>query len=91
VAGGGDVAMLGLAAICWATSKLRNRACFENKNIKNPGMRFCFMHVHLCNTRQAPGRHPEDDRCWRGADHEDGTSPAGEAWWRQLGAGAEGC
>jgi hypothetical protein len=34
---GGGVAMLGLAAICWATWKLRNMACLEKKNIKSPG------------------------------------------------------
>jgi HJR/Mrr/RecB family endonuclease len=28
--------MFGLAAICWATWKSHNRACFEKKSIKNP-------------------------------------------------------
>jgi hypothetical protein len=34
--GGEKFHMLGLAAICWAIWKARNRACFEKKLIKNP-------------------------------------------------------
>jgi hypothetical protein len=33
---GNAVHALGLAAICWATWKARNKACFENKTIKHP-------------------------------------------------------
>jgi hypothetical protein len=28
--------MLGVAAICWAIWKARNKTCFEKKRIKNP-------------------------------------------------------
>jgi hypothetical protein len=34
--GGEQVYMLGVAAICWATWKARNKACLEKKLIKNP-------------------------------------------------------
>jgi hypothetical protein len=33
---GEKVAMLGVASICWANRKFRNRACFQKKNIKSP-------------------------------------------------------
>jgi hypothetical protein len=46
--GGESFYMFGLAAICWATWKSRNRACFEKKLIKNPCEIFfsacAFMH-----------------------------------------------
>jgi hypothetical protein len=34
--------MLGLVAVCWATWKCRNMACFEKKIIKNPCEIFIF-------------------------------------------------
>jgi hypothetical protein len=34
--GGEHVYMLGVAAICWAIWKARNKTCFEKKHIKNP-------------------------------------------------------
>jgi hypothetical protein len=34
--GGEHVYMLGVAAICWAIWKVRNKTCFEKKWIKNP-------------------------------------------------------
>jgi len=33
---GGTFHTFGLAAVCWATWKCRNRACFDKKMIKNP-------------------------------------------------------
>jgi hypothetical protein len=36
--GGGDAMyMLGSAAVCWATWKIRNKICFEKIHIKDPG------------------------------------------------------
>jgi hypothetical protein len=35
--GGDRVYMVGLAAVCWAIWKGRNKTCFEKKQIKNPG------------------------------------------------------
>jgi len=31
-----------VAAICWATCKTRNKACFENKLIWNPAEILCY-------------------------------------------------
>jgi hypothetical protein len=46
--GGDAVYMLGLAAICWAIWKARNRACFEKKLIRNHNevifSAYLFMH-----------------------------------------------
>jgi hypothetical protein len=36
IPGGQEVYVLGLAAICWATWKARNRTCFDKKPIKSP-------------------------------------------------------
>lgn len=42
---GNNVYTFGLAAICWATWKARNVACFENKLIKHPAEIIC----HACS------------------------------------------
>jgi hypothetical protein len=42
-----QVYMLGVAAICWAIWKARNKTCFEKKRIKNPA-EIIFLHVLLC-------------------------------------------
>jgi hypothetical protein len=34
--GGDSVYMLGVAAICWAISKARNKTCLEKKFVNNP-------------------------------------------------------
>jgi hypothetical protein len=34
--GGNKMYMLGLAAVCWAIWKARNRTCFDKKHIKSP-------------------------------------------------------
>ena len=41
---GASVHMLGFAAICWAIWKSRNRACFDNKIIRNPAE----IVIHAC-------------------------------------------
>jgi hypothetical protein len=43
--GGDHVYMIGLSAICWATWKARNVACFEKKMLKSP-FDIIFLHVH---------------------------------------------
>jgi hypothetical protein len=42
-----NVQIAGLAAICWAIWKLRNRACFEHKLIKNPSELISFAAVFM--------------------------------------------
>jgi hypothetical protein len=46
--GGDQVFMLGMATICWAIWKARNKTCFEKKPIRNPSdiifTRCSFMH-----------------------------------------------
>jgi hypothetical protein len=42
-----NVQIAGLAAICWAIWKLRNRACFEHKLIKNPNELISFAVVFM--------------------------------------------
>jgi hypothetical protein len=39
---GDKVYMLGLVAVCWVIWLARNKICFENKSIKNPGEVFFF-------------------------------------------------
>ena len=41
---GASVHMLGFAAICWAIWKSRNRACFDNKILRNPAE----IVIHAC-------------------------------------------
>jgi hypothetical protein len=41
------VQIVGLAAICWAIWKLRNRACFEHKLIKSPSELISFVVVFI--------------------------------------------
>ena len=41
---GASVHVLGFAAICWAIWKSRNRACFDNKIIRNPAQ----IVIHAC-------------------------------------------
>jgi hypothetical protein len=86
--------MLGHASICWATWKLRNRACFEKKNIKNPGE---ILYYACALMQYSAGLYPEDTQKviaaggWRGADDEDGMATTGEARRTKIGADAEGC
>jgi hypothetical protein len=42
-----NVQIAGVAAICWAISKLRKRACFEGKIIQNPTELICFAVVFM--------------------------------------------
>lgn len=50
---------LGIAAICWAIWKARNRACFEGDLIKNPVEILC----HACAfTRFWAGLYAKDDK-----------------------------
>jgi hypothetical protein len=42
-----NVQIAGLAAICWTIWKLRNRACFEHKLIKNPSELISFAAVFM--------------------------------------------
>lgn len=37
-----NVHVIGLASICWAMWKLRNRACFEKKLIRSPAEMICY-------------------------------------------------
>jgi hypothetical protein len=34
--------VFGIAAVCWAIWKTRNKACFENKMIKHPAEVLCY-------------------------------------------------
>jgi hypothetical protein len=43
----GVVQIAGVAAICWAIWKLRNRACFEGKLIQTPVELICFAVVFM--------------------------------------------
>jgi hypothetical protein len=42
-----NVQILGIASICWAIWKLRNRACFEGKLIKSPIDLICYANVFM--------------------------------------------
>jgi hypothetical protein len=42
-----NVQIAGVAAICWAIWKLRNRACFEGKLIQTPVELICFAVVFM--------------------------------------------
>jgi hypothetical protein len=42
-----NVQIAGVAAICWAIWKLRNRAYFEGKIIQNPSELICFAVVFM--------------------------------------------
>jgi hypothetical protein len=42
-----NVQITGVAAICWAIWKLRNRACFEGKMIQSPVELICFAVVFM--------------------------------------------
>jgi hypothetical protein len=42
-----NVQIVGLAAVCWAIWKLRNRACFEHKLIKSPSELISFVVVFI--------------------------------------------
>jgi hypothetical protein len=42
-----NVQIAGLAAICWAIWKIRNRSCFEHKLIKNPSELISFATVFM--------------------------------------------
>jgi hypothetical protein len=42
-----NVQIAGVAAICWAIWKLRNRACFEGKMIQTPVELICFAVVFM--------------------------------------------
>ena len=37
-----NIHVVGVVALCWALWKLRNRACFELKLIKNPAEIICY-------------------------------------------------
>ncbi|TVU50202.1 hypothetical protein EJB05_01564, partial [Eragrostis curvula] len=55
--GGESVYTLGVASVCWAAWKARNRACFENKIIKHP----CEIICHACSFMcYWAGLHPGD-------------------------------
>jgi hypothetical protein len=42
-----NVQIAGVAAICWAVSKLRNKACFESKLIHSPIELICYVVVFM--------------------------------------------
>jgi hypothetical protein len=42
-----NVQIAGVAAICWAIWKMRNRACFEGKLIQTPVELICFVVVFM--------------------------------------------
>jgi hypothetical protein len=42
-----NVQILGLASICWAIWKLRNRACFDKKFINSPFDLICYSTVFM--------------------------------------------
>jgi hypothetical protein len=42
-----NVQILGIASICWAIWKLRNRACFEGKLINSPIDLICYATVFM--------------------------------------------
>lgn len=44
---GRNIQVVGLAAICWAIWKLRNKACFQNKLIRCPAEIICYACVFL--------------------------------------------
>jgi hypothetical protein len=53
-----NIHVVGLAALCWALWKLRNRACFEKKLIKSPSEISCYGCSFL---RYWSGLHKEED------------------------------
>jgi hypothetical protein len=83
--GGDDFYMLGVAAICWATWKCRNRVCFDKKPIKNPdGIIFSACAFMKYWTSLYP-EEAQQHRC--GSDDEDCTEAPGKRW-RLTKAGA---
>jgi hypothetical protein len=74
--GGGHVYTFGLAAICWAIWKARNRTHLENKNIKHPGEILC----HACAFM----------KFWTGLYKVGFPRAAGGGCWCDSGCGALG-
>jgi hypothetical protein len=82
--------IVGIAALCWAIWKTRNKACFENKFISSPVSIICYMCAFL---RYWAGLQKEKDkqmllegadRLQRGATSTHDASGAVTTQYRQI-------
>ncbi|KQK04674.2 hypothetical protein BRADI_2g15172v3 [Brachypodium distachyon] len=71
-----NLQVVGVAAICWALWKLRNRACFEKKLIRSPDEIVCYACAFL---RHWAGLHAITRLKWLTARREDKKKRVGSA------------
>jgi hypothetical protein len=82
--GGGQVYMLGIAAICWTLWKARNKTCFEKKQQLKALLKLCSQLVLSYNIGQ--GSIPKMRKQWTGSEdpEEEWTGGASSTDWSRA-------